>query len=155
LRAAVVGLPLVGSEEGLKQEFKIRNQRMRGVRLATEQNQNLPKMENPKLGGAMGLPLVGNGGDVKEEMKILTPPDRVAAEPNQKTKIFPRWKNEKLKPMRASRWSAPKCPQIDRKEARRATRPATRFHDHLVLESKPHFMIILRLENAIVQNHEH
>jgi hypothetical protein len=35
-----------------------------------------------------------------------------------------------------------------RKEPRRTAPSSPRFHDHLVLESKPHFMIILRLENA-------
>jgi hypothetical protein len=34
------------------------------------------------------------------------------------------------------------------KEPHRTVPHHTRFHDHLVLESKPHFMIILRLENA-------
>jgi hypothetical protein len=35
-----------------------------------------------------------------------------------------------------------------RKEPRRTVPHFNRFHDHLVLESKPHFMIILQLENA-------
>jgi len=35
-----------------------------------------------------------------------------------------------------------------RKEPRRTVPHLSRFHDHLVLESKPHFMIILQLENA-------
>jgi hypothetical protein len=39
-------------------------------------------------------------------------------------------------------------PETHRKEPRRTVPRRTRFHDHLVLESKPLFMIILRLENA-------
>jgi hypothetical protein len=35
-----------------------------------------------------------------------------------------------------------------RKEPRRTVSHPSRFHDHLLLESKPHFMIILQLENA-------
>jgi hypothetical protein len=35
-----------------------------------------------------------------------------------------------------------------RKEPRRTASHLNRSHDHLVLESKPHFMIILQLDNA-------
>lgn len=40
-----------------------------------------------------------------------------------------------------------------RKERRRTLPPPTRFHDHLVLESKTYFMIIFRLENAAMPHY--
>jgi len=44
--------------------------------------------------------------------------------------------------------------QNQRKEAGRYAASPLNFHDHLVLETAPDFMIILRLENAVVQRRQ-
>ena len=44
-----------------------------------------------------------------------------------------------------------KSSKTQRKETRRSVPHLTLFQDHLVLESKPRFSIILRLENAVGQ----
>ena len=153
MRAAAAGLPLVDSEDELKQGFKIRNKTIGRRPLAAEQNQNLPKIEKPKVEGAMGLPLVGNDEYLKKELKILNPLGRGDRRAKSENQNLPKMENRKAEAAAGLPMVGTECSHIHRKETRRTTRPATRFHDHLVLESKPHLMIILQLENAPAASH--
>jgi len=99
------------------------------------------------------LPLVGTRADwKKEEFTLLNKIERIGpTEEQSKTKNqnLPKMENQNTK------GALPGLPLVGlaisnthRKEPAAPPPSSPRFHDHLVLESKPHFMIILRLENA-------
>jgi len=96
----------------------------------------------------MGLPLVGNDEYLKKELKILNPLGRGDRRAKSENQNLPKMENRKAEAAAGLPMVGTECSHIHRKETRRTTRPATRFHDHLVLESKSHLMIILQLENA-------
>ena len=99
----------------------------------------------------MGLPLVGNDEYLKKELKILNPLGRGDRRAKSENQNLPKMENRKAEAAAGLPMVGTECSHIHRKETRRTTRPATRFHDHLVLESKSHLMIILQLENAAVR----
>jgi len=100
----------------------------------------------------MGLPLVGNDEYLKKELKILNPLGRGDRRAKSENQNLPKMENRKAEAAAGLPMVGTECSHIHRKETRRTTRPATRFHDHLVLESKSHLMIILQLENASVRS---
>jgi hypothetical protein len=106
-----------------------------------------------KATGAEGcLPLVGAAAEMgKAELQLFNTRSLIIRDKEQD-------KNPKTKPSmmeNQEREASEGLPLVgtgalhtNRKEPLGTACLLTRFHDHLVLESKPHFMIILRLENA-------
>jgi len=159
-----VCLPLVGDH--LKHDFKVLNKTdLTGMQ--ANQNQNLPKMENQKTGTSVGLPLVGKdrladtaavslkphvrlplvgqGDHLKHNFKVLNKTNLTGMQANQN---LPKMENQKPGASTGLPLVGTASSDTQRKEPGSTVPPLTRFHDHSVLESKPHFMIIFRLENA-------
>jgi hypothetical protein len=97
LNEVAAGVPLVGNGEFVKQDCKILNMIGGNDRRASpEQNQNLPKMENPREPRPQyALPLVGKWRIINQHFKILKPiGGRSPSEPEAKPNL-PKMENPK------------------------------------------------------------
>jgi hypothetical protein len=112
------------------------------------------KEDQDTNGSQMGLPLVGSGPKATHQEFTILYTTAPVVRPGQQGKT--QTQNLPMKEDQDTNGSQTGLPlvgiensQSDRKERRRTLPNPTRFHDHLALESKPHFMIIFRLENAV------
>jgi hypothetical protein len=112
-------------------------------------------MEKQNTNGApQGLPLVARATEwTKEEFKFFNATYRVgppgAKGKSQNQNLPMKEKQDTDHALQCLPLVGVRTSETLRKEPRRSAPLLTRFHDHPVLESKPHFRIILRLENAV------
>jgi hypothetical protein len=115
----------------------------------TEENQTFLRWKTKTANGTLaGLPLVGTEPERHEqEFKVLNTTYRIR--PTEENQNLPKMENQsRQRTLAGLPLVGIGSSTIHRKEPAAPPSHLTGFHDHLVLESKLHFMIILQLENA-------